>query len=207
MSSISSFLLQKDHNWYQEAWLGLIQNYEGSTTSPNFWSFFINHFDLRFRCPAGVNYIEVVSMLHKTFNQKTLSWLLDVIFAATSFNPPRGHFQASSNKWQKITWFKYRQIPKRNYFLLACSILIISLPKVSLIPRHQFSVISASISSFISVASSFSSCSFMSSFSSLLLQKDQNWYQESWLGLIQNYEGSTTSPNNLQKFGLVVLPS
>ena len=66
---------------------------------------------------------------------KTLSWLLDVIFAATSFNPPRGHFQASSNKWQKITWFKYRQIPKRNYFLLACSILIISLPKVSLIPR------------------------------------------------------------------------
>ena len=126
---------------------------------------------------------------------KTLSWLLDVIFAATSFNPPRGHFQASSNKWQKITWFKYRQIPKRNYFLLACSILIISLPKVSLIPRHQFSVISASISSFISVASSFSSCSFMSSFSSLLLQKDQNWYQESWLGLIQNYEGSTTSPN------------
>ena len=83
------FLLQKDQNWYQESWLGLVQNYEGSATSPNFWSFFIKHFDLRFRCPAGVINIEVVSMLHKTFNQKTLSWLLDVIFAATSFNPSR----------------------------------------------------------------------------------------------------------------------
>ena len=121
MSSISSFLLQKDQNWYQEAWLGLIQNYEGSTTSPNFWSFFINHFDLRFRCPAGVNYIEVVSMLHKTFNQKTLSWLLDIIFAATSFNPPGAIFKQAVINDKKCAWYKYRQIPKRNYFPLPCS--------------------------------------------------------------------------------------
>ena len=32
-------------------------------------------------------------MLHKTINQKTLSWLLDVIFAATSFNPPGAIFK------------------------------------------------------------------------------------------------------------------
>ena len=88
------FLLQKDQNWYQESWLGLIQNYEGSTTSPNFWSFFIKHFDLRFRCPAGVN----ESNINAAYNiqSKTLSWLLlDVIFAATSFNPPgiRDHEQ------------------------------------------------------------------------------------------------------------------
>ena len=134
-------------------------------------------------------------MLHKTFNQKTLSWLLDVIFAATSFNPPGAIFKQAVINDKKCTWYKYRQVPKRNYFPLACSILILSLPKVSFIPKHQFSVISASVSSSISVASSFLSCSIMSSISSFLLQKDQNWYQEAWLGLIQNYEGSTTSPN------------
>ena len=109
MSSISSFLLQKDQNWYQEAWLGLIQNYEGSTTSPNFWSFFIKHFDLRFRCPAGVINIEVVSMLHKTFNQKTLSWLLDVIFAATSFNPPGAIFKQAVKNDKKLHELNIKQ--------------------------------------------------------------------------------------------------
>jgi len=85
------------------------QNYEGSTASPNFWSFFIKHFDLRFICPAGVIYIEVVSMLHKTFNQKTLSWLLDVIFAATSFNPPGAIFKQAVINDKKLHELNIKQ--------------------------------------------------------------------------------------------------
>ena len=61
-----------------------------------------------------------------------------MFIAATSFNPPGTIFKQGSDKWQKITWIKYWIIPKRNYFQVACSILIIDLPKVSLIPNFHF---------------------------------------------------------------------
>jgi len=62
-----------------------------------------------------------------------------MFIAATSFNPPGTIFKQGSDKWQKITWIKYWIIPKRNYFQVACSILINILPKVSLIPNFTFS--------------------------------------------------------------------
>ena len=116
-----------------------------------------------------------------------------------SFNPPNGHFQCKAVKiWQKITWLKYWTIPKRNYFQLACSIIIIfTLPKVSLIPSN-FTFCNKCLSIFSHLGSILIIIMFFDVFilhQPFLLQKDQNWYQESWLGLVQNYEGSATSPN------------
>ena len=94
-----------------------------------------------------------------------------MFIAATSFNPPGTIFKQGSDKWQKITWIKYWIIPKRNYFQVACSILINILPKVSLIPNFTFSIISTTLSSFILIVSISSSCSSLSTTSSFYLSK------------------------------------
>ena len=48
-------------------------------------------------------------MLHKTINQKTLSWLLDVIFAATSFNPPGAIFKQAVKNDKKLHELNIKQ--------------------------------------------------------------------------------------------------
>ena len=58
-----------------------------------------------------------------------------MFIAATSFYTWSVIFKQCSENWHKITWFKQRWLPKRNYFQVACSILISILPQVTLIPN------------------------------------------------------------------------
>ena len=112
----------------------------------------------------------MVKMMHKTFYQRLFDcWMLYLLQLVST------HQVSFSSRAvildTKLNIINYSIIPKRNLTQVACSILISFLSSGLPNSKFQFSVISASLFSFISIFSITSSPSVESSFSSFLFSK------------------------------------